>query len=245
RRMIDRRGGVHTYDYDDRGKLKLDTAPGLASQSLEETRFIIEEGELLVGQRVTHRSPEERVSSYTLSLDGGSIRRTIEHPDGAEVTAILDKGLRRTVERSDGTEVTEQYGVHQLHGLASPHRSTATTRLPSNTTREESYTQEDTETEWIEDALLNGRLTRSVTPKTARTTTVTSAAGRQTVVTYDDQRRPIQIQVGNLAPVTLSYDALGRLEHVTAIGDLLDTRTTDYEYFPVSSAPQSGYLQRI
>ncbi|MBI4517570.1 MAG: hypothetical protein HY699_17335 [Deltaproteobacteria bacterium] len=63
--------------------------------------------------------------------------------------------------------------------------------------------------------VVNGRtITRSYNAAT-RTYTDTTPAGRVSRTVLDIAGRPVQIGVGNLTPMELSYDAQGRWEELT------------------------------
>ncbi len=86
--------------------------------------------------------------------------------------------------------------------------------------------------------VLNGRTATSSFDAGTRTFTNTSAAGRQTVTTVDAQGRVVQTQVSGLAPISLTYDARGRLASIVQ-GSGAPARTMTFSYDP------NGYLAGI
>ncbi len=97
-------------------------------------------------------------------------------------------------------------------GMLAKLPATVTTRLPSGlirtVTTSRSYTSNGAITET---ANLNGDMFTSVYDSLQRTLTTTSPANRTSTVTLDAAGRPTTVQVGNLAAVTLEYDARGKL----------------------------------
>jgi RHS repeat-associated protein len=82
----------------------------------------------------------------------------------------------------------------------------------------------------------NGRATTTIFNAGAKTYTSTSPAGRVTVRTIDAKGRTTRVQVGDLTPADIGYDAQGRLAIVTQ-----GSRGSLNQYFPSGAA--AGYLQ--
>jgi YD repeat-containing protein len=75
----------------------------------------------------------------------------------------------------------------------------------------------------------NGRTSTTVYDAVNRTRTVTDAAGRVTVTTFDSQERQLSVSTSGLVPVSYLYDSRGRLTTTTE-GEGANQRTTMLSY---------------
>jgi YD repeat-containing protein len=80
-----------------------------------------------------------------------------------------------------------------------------------------------------ETATVNGRTYTAIYEAVFRRWTMTSPEGRQRIVETDPFGRPTSIQVGDLLPITFSYDTRGRLEAIRQ-GTGADERLVEFGY---------------
>lgn len=254
RRMVDRRDVVHAYDYTDTGVLTSDKVEGAAAQTLRERYSVdLSSGSANAIRTTVLTTSEASSSEFTVAYHRGTTSRQVARMDGRRFQSSTSRTLIRESSWNDsvgqGTKRTDAYELHPLFGEQVLSVGKSTTILPSGTTRTEQLEHVDSGDEWIERSRVNGRAAEVKEHRINRSKTIISPAGRVTTVTYDNQRRPVYIQIGDgpgaLAPVTLTYDSLGRVEQITSTAGLMNTRSTGYDYFPVSTAPESGYLRRI
>jgi YD repeat-containing protein len=90
--------------------------------------------------------------------------------------------------------------------------------------------------------LRNGRTAIQAYDAADRTWTSTTPAGRIATTVLDPLSRPIEMQAGNLAASSLSYDAHGRLTAMVQ-GEGAGSRTTTFSYH--DNGIQAGYLAGI
>src|SRR5690606_8820207 len=136
----------------------------------------------------------------------------------------------RTQTRSDGTVVDETFASHPEFNTAAPVLTSRTTTLPSGMGLEETHSLSRAGDVWTEIFGLNGSIAVTQTDQAQNTVTSTSAEGRTVVTMLDDLSRPVQVQVGDLAPTQFVYNSQGRLI-ATTTDDGASTRTTTLDYF--------------
>ena len=99
RGLTDRLGGAHAFDYDARGRLTRDAAPGGAVQTLAATP-------LADGERITLTSPGGLVRSFeTRTLPTGTVRRLQTDHAGAQTESLSRVDETQRITRPDGTTI--------------------------------------------------------------------------------------------------------------------------------------------
>jgi RHS repeat-associated protein len=244
----DHKGNVHRFTYDDLGLLIRDEGPANTGYT-ELTQIQLDNGYEV---RVT--TAGGRQSTYRVEPLPTGMRRVDTDPAGAVMTTeIMADGLRR-VTYPDGTVATMVKGPDPRPGLGirSPivREFTVTTPagLKSTVTRERTLTMDDPDdpfsiTEMTDTINYNGKqYTYTYTiNREAQTVTVTGATpeGRLAVSVLDWHGRLIRETVGNLEPVSYSYDEKGHLQEVKQ-SNLSLTYTYDNQHRLTSLEDASG-----
>lgn len=234
-------GRLSSFTYDNAGRLARDanSAGGfwqLSRDALPASATPTPDAvQRLAGHVVRAATAEGRRESYqTEYLGDGSVRHTTTAADGAASVVTLGVDGSTLSRRADGSMVLSSRRPHPRLGLFSPLLSSTTT-LPSGLTLR---TQEDAtvaatslgsfgdETRTVR---TNGRATVQRYSAADRQTTLTSPAGRNTVLRKDATGRVVFQQTGPLAPMAFEYDAQGRLLLQTQ-GTGVEARSTRYAY---------------
>lgn len=237
-RFTDPRNNASQFAYNALGRLQSDANAAGGSQTLART-------ELEDGYTVTRGTALNRTTAYTVEdRSTGDRQRTVVTPDGLTTQTLLGTDGSAHVTAPDGTVTDSLDGPDPRFGMQAPitSSSTITTGSLTATTASTATVDPATPTDPLtfntltRTATINGRTSSSVYDKATRTTTVTSAAGRQSYSILDVNGRMIEAGVTGLEPITMSYDAHGRLSSV-AQGSGANTRTTTFSY------NTAGYLQ--
>lgn len=235
RMMRDQRGFLHTFGYDDLGRLISDTTPGLVPQTLAGTHL----------RQVIHTNGEGEQSTYEVSVSRSGHTRNLTQTDGATATISIDPLMTRNTTKSDGTVVREQFARHPQFNLTSPLLASRTTSLPSGRTRRETHQISVDNHIWTETYGLNGRTSLVQTDGLLKTVTATSAQGRTVMTLLDDKARPVWRQMGDLEPISYTYDSHGRVTTVSR-GTGATERIALMSYYPDGTGlPEAGYLMSL
>jgi RHS repeat-associated protein len=239
-RFTDPRGNASTLAYDDLGRLLQDRDAAGGSQSLART-------DLSDSYEVARATALNRVTRYRVdTLSTGNQRRLNVFPDGTRTESLIgtDGNTRTTL--ADGTITNLLEGPDPRFSLQAPvtkRLTTTTGGLTATLATERTVNLTDPNNllsliSLTEQVTLNGRAITSVFNADDKTTTTTSAAGRQSTAMIDIQGRITQSQVSGLFAISNSYDSRGRLSGITQ-GTGVDTRTMNFSY------NSDGYLQTV
>ena len=213
----DPRGGVHTFTYDDQGRLLTDTDPGEGTKTLSRTGDAID-------------------STVTMtSALGRSTRYRIQRPaSGEEIwTNTLVDGTTIRVQRSadgsvtsgypDGTTATQQLGPDPRFGMLAPVPAALTLRTPGGLVHTQTTSRQVTLADArdltrvrtaTETVTINGKTFTRTYDGATKTVTIRSPMGRQTTATLDDRGRMIRFAGTSTTPVQVAYDGSGRLANL-------------------------------
>ena len=173
-------------------------------------------------------------------------------PDGTVDQSLMSSDADSEVDTAaDGTVTSSQYGPDPRLGTAVKLPASLTIKTPSGLTFSTGQSRSAplsnasdifSFTSLMDTTSVNGLNYTAVFAPATKTWTSTTPVGRKTVAVVDKLGRPISVQLGNLAPVTFGYDALGHLQNVTS-GSGSTARSTQYSYY--TSGPSQGYLQSV
>jgi RHS repeat-associated protein len=235
--LTDANHQVHTFEYDELGRLVRDANPAGGEQTLART-------DLPRGWRVDQAVADGGITTHvTDQLTGGGQQRTTIHPDGTQTFVVTDREGKTTITAPDGTRSTIEQEGDPRFTFAAPlvSRSTITTPggLTMTMTKARSVTLGDTKdplslSSLTDTVTANNRESRSVFDAGARTITTTSPLERTAVTALDASGRPSRVQIGTLTPTMFQYDAAGRLV-LQSRGD----RVTTFDY------DANGYVSAI
>ena len=237
-RFADPRNNASQFAYDGLGRLQNDANAAGGSQTLART-------ELEDGYTVIRTTALNRTTAYSVEdLSTGDRQRKVLTPDGLETQTLLGTNGSAKVTEPDGAVTDSLGGPDPRFGMQAPitTRSTVTTGGLTATTESTATVAPANPTDPLNFTTLartttiNGRQSSSVYDKATRTTTITSAAGRQSYSILDANGRVIESGVTDLEPITMSYDARGRLSGLSQ-GSGAEARTTTFSY------NADGYLQ--
>ena len=224
--MTDANGNVHSFSYAS-GRLTQDKEPSAAGgiKTLTQT-FVLGGFDVNVTTRMNVSTTFETTTSAT-----GTLTRTNTLPNGLQSTLAFGTDYVTTTTVPDGTKTIETDTPDPRFSMMSPVRSMTTT-TPSGLQRVETRTRTETVssnalTAFTEQTVINGDppSTRTFDPNKL-TWTTTSPAGRKTVTTVDALSRPLQTTIANVTPISMTYDAHGRVQSTSQGAD----RTWNYAY---------------
>jgi RHS repeat-associated protein len=238
--LSDPRGGTTGFDYDALGRLVTDTNPAGGG-------WVIDSLQIGNPSEVKMTSAEGRVYRYRRESRGGV--RVIENtaPDGTVETIRVAKDGNTESRFADGGVTKVDFSSDPRWGHAARFPSYRQTTTPGGLRRETIVSREAllaapdnpfslerlTETRTV-----NGATWSNVYDATSGTETNTTPEGRRSTTEMDRWRRPVRVQVGNLAPVLYSYDEQGRISE-TRRGEGEDARRTLLTY------DQNGHLESV
>ena len=239
------RGGadVHSFEYDDLGRLTRDTTPSGSFKKLDRK----DQNQWSRDYDVTLSTALGVTHKYEVRDSGeNTVARTITDPAGLVTTFTIDAGV--TVVTTPTRTVTTTLGGDPRFGLEAPVKQSQVIALSGSGApqqiREErrSVTLADRNdplsvTTLETSSSVNGLTWRETWNASASTRTLTSPEGRTVVQTLDEKGQLRSVQVGNLTPAELDYDANGR---VVAVHH--DARTTTLTYAAGHLASQSNAL---
>jgi len=225
--LTDPRGGLHTFTFDEVGRLEKDEGPG--GWSLTLTRPTAIEFD------VRTVSAEGRSKEHQLfELPTGGERRITTSTAGVSTITDMPSNHSATSTAPDGTISTRSLVPDPRFGFNSPilGPSRVTTpaglvatasagravllTLPSDPTSVKTL---------IESFTVNGQTFTSTYDAPTRKVTATTPLGRKSITTLDTNGRPVQSSVTGFTPVDVVYDAHGRPTSVTQ-----GTRSVTYAY---------------
>jgi RHS repeat-associated protein len=230
--LTDPKGQVHRFTYSNQGLLLKDENPAGGHWALARTQT----GS---GFKVALSSALGRTSTYGVEgLFTGQERRINTSPGGATIRVEQDKDGNNRVIYPDGTVSVSQFQPDPRWGKQAPLRKSRSVTTPSglvstlllNRTVTLAEPNNPLSLKTLTDALsINGRtytLTFDAGKKQASSRT---PAGRQTVMTVDDQGRAVKAEVPGLLPIQFTYDKRGRLATI-AQGTGAEARAMSLSY---------------
>jgi RHS repeat-associated protein len=224
------RGGVSRFQYDDLGRLVVDTDPMGAGVTLARTQ---------AGSRTTVSATTQlgHTTTYVVeTLPTGEVHRVMTEPSGAITDLLIGTDGSRRTTYPDGTIATLAKGPDARWGLQTPTIGRTIT-IPGGP----AYSSEETRVT-IFDPLnptglkmethtitLNGRVFKLSFDASSNTFTRETPAGRLRTITVDSLGRVTGQQDSGLAGSKIAYDSLGRPATVTR-GTGTDARTETFSY---------------
>lgn len=239
-RFTDPKGNASDFIYDNLGRLQRDSNAAGGNQTLART-------DITNGFEVARTTALGRTTRYRLEdLAIGDRQRVIRFPDGTETQMLIGRDGSTRISLSDGTVDSLLEGPDPRFSMQAPVVTSLTTTtggLTATLNTERTVNLADPNnplslSSLTERTTLNGRTATDMFNAATRTTTSTSAAGRQSTTVIDTQGRITQAQIAGLFPVNVGYDNRGRLSSVTQ-GAGADTRPLTFSY------NSSGYLQTV
>ena len=227
----------HTFNFDSMGRLVFDGDPEGGSKTLTASA-------VPGGRSIMVTTGLGRATSYAVERPGtASPSRSVLLPTGIAGTALPAADGLVTTTLPDGRVITYRPGADPRFGMLVPFRKTETLTTPGgrtwSLTRSRTAMQLDPGnllnfSTLQESTTINGKTFLDVFTRATRTLVRTTPAGRQVTTTLDTQGRVVQVAVPAMQPISLGYDAHGRLETVTQ-----GTRTVTRGYWP------DGYLATV
>lgn len=240
----DRNGNRTEYAFEADGRLRRDVDPVGGGWQLHRTASTN-------NQIVSMTSGEGRVILFGTEYRPNGIRRQINTGTDGSVTLSDFSDTTQTTTAQDGTVSQTVEGPDPRFGLLSPRTTQSTITLPQGSVSRTDISRTVRLTdpadllslgEWNESTTRNGRTAIQAYDAADRTWTSTTPAGRIATTVLDPLSRPIEMQAGNLAASSLSYDAHGRLTAMVQ-GEGAGSRTTTFSYH--DNGIQAGYLAGI
>ena len=239
--FTDPRGNSSTMQYDAVGRLTHDQNAASGFWQLDRTGSD-------TNYTVTLTSALGRSKEFNVEeLSTGDQHQVNTFPDGLKSEVVNGINGSRQITSTNNTRTLLVEGADPRWGMVAPLAASTTITTPNslvfkNTLARTVALSDPTNplslTSMTESNSINGRTYTSSFDVASRTWTNTSPVGRQTIKVIDTQNRPTQIQVPNLDPTNLTYDARGRPSSITT-GSGADTRTLTFAY------DSTGYVQTI
>ena len=240
-KMTTPRGYAYNYTYDSLGLLTRDADPAGGFQNLTKTQ-------LANGFEVARITSLGRSTTYRAeNLATGDKQMTNTFPDGTQTTSLSKTDGTQTITASDGTLTTIQQGPDPRFGMQSPIPKSMTVQTPEGLayslglTRSVSLSNPNDPlslTDQTDSLAVNGRPYQSQYTAAARQRISTTPEGRQTVTTLDEFGRVVKKERAGIEPISLTYDANGRLATISQ-GTAGNLRNITLTYNP------GGYVQNV
>ena len=211
-------GGVHTYGYDEDGRLVSDASPTGRTVALVRT-------ETSTGHSVSYTTSDGRSTVHAVSEESsGAVRRTKTDAMGGVTQTVTATDGTATVTYPDARTLTRTFGKSERFGGVLPMNKKLVLKLPSGLTT----TVESTETVTLTDpndllsletvtqtSVIDGKTYTRVYDVPARSETETSPAGRTVTTTRDAAGRVSRVDYGDgTSPLEYAWDEYGRLASV-------------------------------
>jgi len=222
------------FTYDAYGRLERDEDPAGGSTSLARSTA---NGEFTV----TATSRLGRTRSYRFESENGETISTNTAPSGTQTSSTNKLDTESTTTSPDGTEVLTFLGADPRFGMRGAFARETRVFTPAGNalimerTRTVGFNDPASQTrltDQIDEVRVNGNTWRTAfdaTDALLPKVTTTSPEGRISVTTLDAQSRPILVEVADLAPLSIHYNARGRVDRVTA-GVGAEARTAGFAY---------------
>ena len=236
----DPNGNIHTYRYDENGRL---TWAGLPTGD----GTVLDRREVDSGWEVGVTSPEGHETVYRSEAAGdtGAIRLTREFPGGSRTETVVSAGGRlRDTTLQDGTAVRQVKALDPLWplpGAVATYPALEEIRTPAGLTfRVERIRWGDLEGGFTQSVAVDGVTYSAAYDPQARELTVREPGGRRKILRLDEKGRPIYVQLGGMAPLAAQYDAAsGGIAQLSADGGADGVRIVTFEH------DERGYLSAV
>ena len=231
--LTDRKGGQHSFEYDDLGLLTRHDDPTGYFQTLARAT----EPD---GFTVSVETPEGRIFDYATHVKPGSIQeRSVVFPD-TTLLSYDDKVISRTATDPDGTTLTTRFEADDFFGPQSlfPQQVTLTTpggrslsvfgdRVKTLSDEENALSVQD----WTEFTQVNGRVFIKKYFREVNALAEMFPSGRTIETFYDELGRTTDIDIPGMGFIHNEYDDQGRVIEMTrGAGDDEDVRVQTFEY---------------
>jgi RHS repeat-associated protein len=233
-KMTTPRGHSYVYTYDSSGRLTRDDDPAGGFQTLTKT-------ELPNGYEVIRTTALGRNTIYRVeNLPTGEKQMTNIAPDGTQASSLLKTDGTQTMTAPDGTVTTVLQGPDPRFGMQSPILKSFNTQTPGGLTYSVGVTRSVSLsnpndllslTSLTDSLVVNSRTYQSQYTAATKQRTTTSPEGRQTVTTLDALGRVVKKERPGIEPISMVYDANGRLTTITQ-GPVGNTRDITLDYNP-------------
>jgi RHS repeat-associated protein len=231
------RGYLASFEYDALGRLEQDGDAAGGAKALDRIVDASEAIEVSLDTRATATSSYG--STYRLETSPNGEREWTTTEVGTGLATILESTSSGalTAEYPDGTVVEQTDGPDPRFGMQAPLPTTYVLQTPGGHVLTRNETRVRSPLSDPNDPFSYQSLTTSVTlngdaprvthyDRAANTITETSPEGRISVATLDTLGRVIELQIGNLAPVSFTYGTAGSSNGKTVTGTRSDGVTT-------------------
>ncbi len=231
----DPRGAAHTFEYDPLGRLTSDDRPARGTTTLMRT-------ETATGYTVALTDGAGLTTTYGVEQQpGGTERRTAVTPSGALTESLVRADGTQRVTYPDGTVVDLVEGPDPRWDMQAPLVTSLSvhppvgapvTRTFARTVALSTPMQPLSMTAQTDTITVGAAVATVAYTAATRTFVLTTPAARQMTVAVDALRRVTTEQSAGIAPLALTWDPHGRLEHVVqGVQDLLFEHDTKNRLF--------------
>lgn len=231
-KITDPNNHITSASYDSLGRFAAETDAMDGTTTVTRTNTV-------QGRITSSISAEGRATHYRVERDAIDARRSIlTFPDGTQSVETETTQGSTTNLTAEGMSTLLVEGPDPRFGMLAPFLDEFVVQTPSGLTATSTIDSRVTLTNaddvfsvsnLIETLTVNGQAFSRSYSGAARTFTNSSAMGRRSTLTIDVAGRPVSAAADGLLPVTMSYDALGRMTNFTQ-GSGADARTTLFEY---------------
>jgi RHS repeat-associated protein len=223
----DLRAGHHVFTFDGDGLLTKDEGPAGSFWDVARTQ----NGNTL---SVVMSTAEGHQETHTVTTISSGTTRGLTDANGLTAISITDPAGKTTSTEPDGTIVTTQVSPDPRFGSGAPYVSSRLVRTPGGTLNQKTVTRTATVAgaslaSQNDSITVNGHTSTLGYDGASRTIAALTPAGRAHSATLDEHGRIVGLQVGNLAPASLGYDARGRLTSIT-MGTSPGARVASFSY---------------
>jgi RHS repeat-associated protein len=230
-------GQSSQYAYDEMGRLITATDPTGATKTLARAGSNSD-------YTVSLTTALARTSSYRVErLPDGAVRLTVTDEAGAQNVTVIAVDGSQTVTMADGSVVSRLLGPDPRWGMRAPLVANQTVTTPAGktltSTVQRSITLVDPANPLVLATLTDtitagGQVFTSAYDATAHSISSSLPTGRRSTVLLDGRGRAVQVQLGDLAPATFTYDTQGRVTSASR-GQGTSARVDSFAYGPDGS----------
>jgi RHS repeat-associated protein len=239
--LTDPRSNLHSFQYDSEGRLTFDGDPAGGSKALARTGT-------LDNAEVTVTTALGRATKYASDRTSpNDEKQVLTDSAGFQTLADYSASGAFTAQYADKSNLSLTRTGDPRWAMGSPFVGSLQFNLPSGLLYKESASRTATLsdpqnpfslTRLQQSTTINSRTYQTVYTASTRTFTLTSPANRLFITILDANGRVTQTQYGNLAAVSYSYDARGRLKTISQ-GTGTDLRLVTLAY------DASGFLAGV
>jgi RHS repeat-associated protein len=219
-KFIDRKGGEHSFVFDEEGLLRRIDDPTGYFQALTPTKADD-------GFSVSVETPEGRIFDYTTTTTAGNLARSVVYPDTTSLS-YDDERVIHTDTQPDGTVVRTDFEKDDFFGPQSLFPETITMTTPSGRQlvtrgdRQKFLSDDDNALSvniWSETVNVNGRVFQTNYFREVQALDYVLPSGRTVSTFFDELGRATDIVVPGMGLVHKEYDDQGRVIEVAKISD--------------------------